>query len=149
MSFGRDSDGPDEQCHHRRRCRGLRDCPRMLHVLERRVSTRSSPEARDGRKLATNPPDPSRIGREVSVWALFTLSARLGVLGLVMAYKRNWAAIVPVLAVLAIAAATIVQLRDPLSLTPARKRRTSKDCQHASFSHHPGTRFPFSTGPSS
>jgi hypothetical protein len=58
------------------------------------------------------------------VWVLFTLSAGLGVLGLVMAYKRNWVAIVPVLAVLAIAAATIVQLRDPLSLAPQYRRAT-------------------------
>jgi heme/copper-type cytochrome/quinol oxidase subunit 4 len=58
------------------------------------------------------------------VWALFTLSAGLGVLGLVMAYKRNWAAIVPVLAVLGIAAATILQLRDPLSLSPQYQRAT-------------------------
>jgi hypothetical protein len=51
-------------------------------------------------------------------WVLFTISTSLGVLGLVMAYKHNWAAIVPVLAVLTTAAATIVQLRDPLSLAP-------------------------------
>jgi hypothetical protein len=58
------------------------------------------------------------------VWALFILSAGLGALGLVMAYKRNWAAIFPVVAVLAIAATTIVQLRDPLSLAPQYRRAT-------------------------
>jgi hypothetical protein len=57
-------------------------------------------------------------------WALFTLSAGLGVLGLVLAYKRNWAAVVPVLAVLATAAATIVQLRAPLSLAPQYRHAT-------------------------
>ena len=49
---------------------------------------------------------------------LFTIFAGLGVLGLVLAYKRSWAAVVPVLAVLTIVAATIVQLRDPFSLAP-------------------------------
>jgi hypothetical protein len=55
-------------------------------------------------------------------WALFTFSAGLGALGFMMAYKRNWAAIVPVLAVLGIAAATIVQLRDSLGLVPQYHR---------------------------
>jgi len=49
-------------------------------------------------------------GMLLPVWALLTLSAGLGVLGFMMAYKRNWAAIAPVLVILATAAATIVQL---------------------------------------
>jgi hypothetical protein len=58
------------------------------------------------------------------VGALFAICAGLGVLGFVMAYKRNWATIVPVLAVLATAAASIVQLRDPFSLAPQYRRAT-------------------------
>jgi hypothetical protein len=57
-------------------------------------------------------------------WALLALSAGLGALGLMAAYKRNWAAIVPVLAVLGIAATTIVQLRDSLGLAPQYRRAT-------------------------
>jgi hypothetical protein len=54
-------------------------------------------------------------------WALFTLLAGLAILGFLTAYKRNAAAMFPVLAVLGIAAVTIVQLRDPLGLAPQNR----------------------------
>lgn len=57
-------------------------------------------------------------------WALFTLCSGLGCLGLWMAYAHKGAAFVPVLAVLAIAAATIVRLRNPLGLNPQYRRAT-------------------------
>lgn len=58
--------------------------------------------------------------------ALFALSMGLGALGFWMAYRRNWAAVIPVLAVLVIIAACIVRLRDPLTLAP-QYRRLSQD----------------------
>lgn len=58
----------------------------------------------------------------LSAWTLFTVCVGLGLLGLVLAYKHNWAAVVPVIAVLVIAAITIAYLRDPLGLVLRYRR---------------------------
>lgn len=60
----------------------------------------------------------------LSAWTLFTVCAGLGVLGLVFAYKRTWAAVVPVIAVFVIALITVAELRDPLGLAPQYRRAT-------------------------
>jgi len=60
----------------------------------------------------------------LSAWTLFTVCAGLGILGLVFAYKRNWAAVVPVIAVPIIALITIAQIRDPQGLSPQYRTAT-------------------------
>lgn len=55
-------------------------------------------------------------------WALFTVCAILGAAGLVAAYRKPWTIALAFLAILSISALTIVQLRDPLSLTVGERR---------------------------
>lgn len=57
----------------------------------------------------------------LSAPVLFAASAGTGVLGLVIAYKKPLAALVPVAIVLALTAATILQLRDPFALALAHR----------------------------
>jgi ABC-type spermidine/putrescine transport system permease subunit I len=57
-------------------------------------------------------------------WALFVLCVGLGFSGLWMAYTHRRVAVVPVLAVLAIAFFTILRLRDPIGLAPQYRRAT-------------------------
>jgi len=57
-------------------------------------------------------------------WVLFTTCTAIGVTGLVIARKKPWAAAVSFIAILCIVGTTIVQLRDPLRLTPQDRRAT-------------------------
>jgi hypothetical protein len=57
-------------------------------------------------------------------WALFTMCAAVGAAGLVMAYRKPWVAIPAFIAVLCIAGATILRLRDPLVLPPRYRHET-------------------------
>lgn len=54
-------------------------------------------------------------------WVLFTTCTAVGVAGLVIAQKKPWVATLSLIANLCIVGITIVQLRDPLSLTPQNR----------------------------
>lgn len=54
------------------------------------------------------------------------ICAVLGLMGLGIAYRQRWAAIVPIAVALAIVAFTLRQLRDPLSL-PLQNRGAMQD----------------------
>jgi len=49
-------------------------------------------------------------------WSLITVCVTIGVAGLIGAYWKPWAAVSAIISVVCVTAATIVQLRDPLSL---------------------------------
>jgi hypothetical protein len=57
-------------------------------------------------------------------WFLFTTCTAIGVAGLVIARKKPWVAALSFIAILCIVGTTIVQLRDPLSLTPQDRHAT-------------------------
>jgi len=57
-------------------------------------------------------------------WALFTTCTAIGVAGLVIVQKKPRAVVLAFMSILCIAGTTIVQLRDPLSLTPQNRQVT-------------------------
>jgi hypothetical protein len=54
-------------------------------------------------------------------WALFTTCTAIGVSRLVIAQKKPWVVVLALISILCIAGTTIVQLRNPLSLTPQNR----------------------------
>jgi hypothetical protein len=54
-------------------------------------------------------------------WALFIACNAIGMAGLVMAQKKPWAVARAFISVFCVAGTKIVQLRDPLSLTPQNR----------------------------
>jgi len=55
-------------------------------------------------------------------WGLITVCVTVGIAGLIAAYRKAWTSVFAFIAVVCIAAATIVQLRDPISLTIEQRR---------------------------
>jgi len=53
----------------------------------------------------------------LSAWSLLAICVVLGLIGLGIAYRQRWAAIVAIAAASAIVALTLLRLRDPLSVT--------------------------------
>jgi hypothetical protein len=55
-------------------------------------------------------------------WGLIAICSSIGIAGLIVAYRKPWGSVFAFIAVVCVTAATILKLRDPLSLTIETRR---------------------------